>query len=53
LSNDWGLEREEINPDGLLFNTRKTIPYLRQLGVSEQQIHAITVENPKHFFGRS
>jgi phosphotriesterase-related protein len=53
LSNDWELERDKINPDGLLFNTRRTIPYLRQLGVSQQQIHAITVDNPKHFFGRT
>jgi phosphotriesterase-related protein len=52
LSNDWELEREEMNPDGFLFNTRNTIPYLREIGVSEQQIHAITVDNPRRFFGR-
>ena len=52
LSNDWELEREAINPDGFLFNTRKTIPYLTKLGVSQREIHAITVDNPKHFFGR-
>lgn len=53
LSNDWELERETINPDGFLFNTRKTIPYLKQLGVSEREIHAITIDNPKRFFARS
>ena len=53
LSNDWELDRENINPDGLLFNTRKTIPYLKQIGVSEREIHSITVENPRRFFGRS
>ena len=53
LSNDWELERETINPDGFLFNTRKTIPYLKQLGVSQRDIHAITVDNPKRFFARS
>lgn len=53
LSNDWELEREQMNPDGFLFNTRKTIPYLTQLGVSQREIHAITVDNPKLFFGRS
>jgi phosphotriesterase-related protein len=53
LANDWELDREQINPDGLLFNTRKTIPYLTQLGVSQRAIHAITVENPERFFGRS
>lgn len=53
LANDWELEREKINPDGFLFNTRKTIPYLMQLGVTQQQIHAITVDSPKRFFARS
>jgi len=56
LSNDWvhgDVEREKVNPDGMLFTIRKTIPYLRQIGVSQQQIHAITVENPKRFFSRS
>ena len=63
LSNDWyfGISiagtgamevMEKRNPDGMLFDTRKTIPYLRQLGVTEQTIRTITVENPRHFFGR-
>lgn len=55
LSNDWvfgDLARDKVNPDGLLYTTRKTIPYLRQIGVSQQAIHAITVENPKRFFSR-
>jgi phosphotriesterase-related protein len=55
LSNDWvfgDLEREQLNPDGMLFNTRKTIPYLKQIGVSQRDIHVITVENPKRFFVR-
>jgi phosphotriesterase-related protein len=46
--------REKIDPpDGMLFVTRKMIPYLTQLGVSRREIHAITVDNPKRFFGRS
>jgi phosphotriesterase-related protein len=46
--------RDKLDPpDGMLFNTRKTIPYLTQLGVSQREIHAITVDNPKRFFGRS
>jgi phosphotriesterase-related protein len=56
LSNDWvhgDVAREKINPDGMLFTIRKTIPYLKQIGVSQRQIHAITVENPKRFFSRS
>ena len=63
LSNDWyfGISiagtaamevMEKRNPDGILFNTRKTIPYLRQIGVTAQEIRTITVENPRHFFGR-
>ncbi len=52
LSNDWELDRDNINPDGLLFNTRRTIPYLKQLGISEQEIRAITVDNPRRFFTR-
>jgi phosphotriesterase-related protein len=53
LSNDCELEREQLNPDGFLFNTRKTIPYLKQLGVSQREIHSITVDNPGRFFGRT
>jgi phosphotriesterase-related protein len=62
LSNDWyfGISiapsgfmdtKEKKNPDGMLFTTRKTIPYLKQLGVSEQAVHLMTVENPRRFFG--
>lgn len=62
LSNDWffgasiaatGVMEimDAANPDGMLFNARKTIPYLQQLGVSDQQIRTITVENPRRFFG--
>lgn len=55
LSNDWvfgDIEREQLNPDGMLFNTRRTIPHLKQIGVSPRDIHVITVENPKRFFSR-
>jgi phosphotriesterase-related protein len=46
--------REKIDPpDGMLFNTRKLIPYLKQIGVSERNIHTMTVENPRHFFSVS
>jgi predicted metal-dependent phosphotriesterase family hydrolase len=40
-----------MNPDGMLLNTRKTIPYLEQLGVTKQQLRTITVDNPRRFFG--
>jgi phosphotriesterase-related protein len=62
LSNDWyfGISiapsgfmdaKEKMNPDGMLFTTRKTVPYLKQLGVSDQAVHLMTVENPRRFFG--
>jgi phosphotriesterase-related protein len=40
------------NPLGNLFNVRNTIPYLRQLGVTDEQIRTITVMNPRAFFAR-
>ena len=53
ISTDWELgERELLNPDGLLFVTGRTIPYLHQLGLTERQVRAITVENPARFFAR-
>jgi len=64
LSNDWyfGVTiagtgamdvMDKLNPDGMLFVTRKTIPYLEQLGVTDAQIRAITVDNPRRFFSRA
>lgn len=45
--------RETIDPpDGMLFVTRKLIPYLKRLGVTDQEIHTLTVDNPRRFFGR-
>ena len=38
------------NPDGVLFVTRKALPALRALGVTEQAIRAMTVDGPKRFF---
>ena len=54
LSNDWvhgDVERERVNLDGMLFTIRKTIPYLKQIGVSDQSIRAMAVANPRRFFG--
>jgi phosphotriesterase-related protein len=43
--------RETIDPpDGMLFTTQTLIPHLRQIGVSERDIHAMTVDNPRRFF---
>ena len=47
-SKDW---RSKLDPpDGMLFTTRKLIPHLKQIGVSDRNIHTITVENPRSFF---
>lgn len=43
--------RDKIDPpEGLLFTTRKLIPHLKGIGVSERAIHTMTVENPRRFF---
>jgi len=62
LSNDWyfGISiaptgfmqtKDKQNPDGILFTNRKIIPYLKQIGLTDQQIRTMTVDNPKRFFG--
>jgi phosphotriesterase-related protein len=43
----------ERNPVGNLFNVRNTLPYLRQMGVTDEQIRTITILNPKAFFASS
>lgn len=43
--------RSKLDPaDGLLFTSRKLIPHLRQIGVSDRDIRTMTVENPRSFF---
>lgn len=44
-------ERRRANPDGYNFITRRVLPRLRELGVSDQDIRQIMVENPRRFFG--
>jgi phosphotriesterase-related protein len=41
---------QRYNPDGFLFITRRVLPRLRQMGVSEQAIEDIMVGNPRRFF---
>jgi phosphotriesterase-related protein len=53
LSNDWVLgdfDREKVNPDGLLYTSRRTIPYLRDKGLTQAQIRQMTVDNPRRLF---
>jgi phosphotriesterase-related protein len=64
LSNDWyfGISMaptgamdalNRLNPDGMLFSTRKVIPHLRQLGVTDEDVRTITVNNPARFLSGS
>ena len=43
-------ERFRYNPDGYNFITRKVLPRLKELGVSDDVINQIMVENPRRFF---
>ena len=43
-------ERRRANPDGFNFITRKVLPRLKELGVSDEEIRQIMVDNPRRFF---
>ena len=43
-------ERRRANPDGYNFIPRKVLPKLKELGVSDEDIRQIMVENPRRFF---
>ena len=42
---------DEHNPDRFLYITRRQIPRLLELGATPDDIHRITVDNPRRFFG--
>ena len=62
LSDDWSVlgdmfggkearrEYERLNPEGYLVISKKVLPRLREMGVSEETIDQIMVENPRRFF---
>ncbi len=58
LSHDWSVpvgrsnqeDRERYNPDGYLFITRRVLPGLREMGVPDETIRQIMVDNPRRFF---
>lgn len=61
LSHDWQVtlwvstnemleSRRKYNPDGYNFISRRVLPRLTQLGVSDDLIYQIMVENPRRFF---
>ena len=43
-------ERRKANPDGFNFITRKVLPRLKELGVSDEDIRQIMEDNPRRFF---
>ena len=43
--------RKAYNPDGYCFVIRKVLPRLRELGVSEEAIHTMTVDAPRRLLG--
>ena len=61
LGHDWSVTllianpemrrlRDERNPDGYLFISRRVLPRLREMGVSDEAITQIMVDNPRRFF---
>lgn len=43
-------ERRRANPDGFNFITRKVLPRLKELGVSDGDVRQIMEDNPRRFF---
>ena len=45
------VERRAYNPDDISFVSRKVLPRLRELGVSDEDIRVMMVDVPRHVFG--
>lgn len=43
-------QREQNNPDGYLFISRRVVPRLNELGATDRDIENIFVNNPRRFF---
>lgn len=61
LGHDWSVAllialrearkaRDEANPDGYLFITRRVLPRLSELGASDADINKVMIDNPRRFF---
>ncbi len=61
LGHDWSVAllialrearkaRDEANPDGYLFITRRVLPRLSELGASADDIYKVMIDNPRRFF---
>ena len=44
-----GSQRANYQPEGYSFISRRVLPYLRELGTSEEDIQTIMVDNPRRF----
>ena len=42
--------RRRDNPDGFLFISRNVLPYLEELGATQDVINQIMIENPRRYF---
>ena len=51
LTPEMNEERNTYNPDEVCFINRVVLPRLRELGVSDEAIHTMMVDNPRRFFG--
>jgi phosphotriesterase-related protein len=61
VSHDWSVTgvsrssdpraRLSANPDGWLFAKRKLFPRLLELGIAQDQIDRLNIDNPRHFLG--
>ena len=57
LSHDHSLSSSALpevkahNPDRICFVSRRVLPRLRELGVSQQAITTMTVDAPRRYFG--
>ena len=61
VSHDWGVlgvartsdptTSRGYNPDGWLFTKRRVYPRLLELGITQAQVDALNVDNPRRFLG--
>jgi phosphotriesterase-related protein len=61
VSHDWGVlgvsrtsdprASRGYNPDGWLFTKRKVFPRLLELGITQEQIDLLNIDNPRRFLG--
>ena len=50
ISSEAAKMRRRDNPDGFLFISRNVLPYLEELGVTQDVVDQIMIENPRRYF---